>query len=356
MVATCLLGAIFIAARGKFKIKLDDYWCEVLTAFLILSAQSGDRKSAVIDLMRPVFESVEAELRTQFDQPGHHSNRPVLAQILKTMERNLATQVYKIIKTTGCSVEMAQSELLAEFAAAEQVRRSLRQTKTPPRLLLDTPTLEALAIELERQGEAIGIFEAEGGFWKHRINPSTDDILLKAFTGESFSSDTKTSGSVALRSPVLAACALVQPCILEALYENAELAGHGATPRMLPVFLPSRRAEQIGFSTNIPSDVLAWYTDLVRRLLRIQRPAAVTAEGERTFHLLGLSCEARARIVHYGRDIDWRIRNGLFQNYPAFAAKLAGHAAWLAGAIHLMTHIEPQSKEINDQSMHAGIA
>ena len=28
----------------------------------------------------------------------------------------------------------------------------------------------------------------------------------------------------------------------------------------------------------------------------------------------------------------------------------------MAGAIHLMTHIEPQSKEINDQSMHAGIA
>lgn len=356
MVAVCLLGAIFIAARGNFKIRIDDQWCEVLTAFLILGAQSGDRKSAVVELMRPVFESAEAELRTQFGGSGRSSNRQVLQQVLRRMELHLAKRVERLIDTTGCSVEVAQSELQAEFAAAEQVRRSLQKPKASPRLLLDTPTLEALAIELERQGEAIGIFEAEGGFWKSRINPSTDDILLKAYTGESFSSDTKTLGSVELRSPVLAACSLVQHGVLQALYDNAELAGHGATPRMLPVFLPSRRAEQIGFSTNIPSAVLDWYRALVRRLLKIQRPAAVAAENERTFHVIGLSSDARVRIGHYGREIDRRIRDGHFQNYSAFGAKLAGHAARLAGAIHLMTQIEPQSEEIHDQAMHAGIA
>ena len=356
MVATCLLGAIFIAARGNFKIRLDDHWFEVLTAFLILGAQSGDRKSAVVELMRSVFKAAEVELRMEFDGPGHRSNRQVMAQVVKEMERNLAKKACEMIDTTGCSVEMAQSQLQTEFSAVEQVRRSLLKSKTPPRLLLDTPTLEALAIELEQQDEAIGIFEPEGGFWKHRLNPSTDDILLKAYTGESFSSDTKTLGSVALRSPVLAACCLVQPAVLEAIYENAELAGHGATPRMLPVFLPSRRAEQMSFPISIPSDVFDWYTELVRRLLRIRRPAVVAAENERTFHVLGLSSAARARIGHYGRVIDGQIRNGLFQNYPAFGAKLAGHAARLAGAIHLMTHMEPQAEEINDHSMRAGIA
>jgi hypothetical protein len=355
MVATCLLGAIFIAARGNFKIRIDDQWCEVLTAFLILGAQSGDRKSAVVDLMRPVFEAVEAERRMKFDRSGNFSDQQVLLQVLRRMERNLARRVQELIDTTGCSVEMAQSELQAKFAATEQMRRSLQKPKAPPRLLLDTPTLEALAIELVRQDEAIGIFEPEGGFWKHRLNPSTDDILLKAYTGEPFSSDTKTLGSVALRSPVLAACCLVQPAVLEALYENAELAGHGATPRMLPVFLASRRAEQMSVSTNIPPDLLDWYSGLVRRLLSIRRPIPVSTENERTFHVLSLNSEARACIGRYGRDINWRIRNGLFQNYPAFGAKLAGHAARLAGAIHLMTHIEPQSEEINYQSMHAGI-
>jgi len=112
--------------------------------------------------------------------------------------------------------------------------------------------------------------------------------------------------------------------------------------------------EQSGFPTNIPTDVLDWYTQLVRGLLNIRRPAA--AENDRTFHILGLSSEARARIGHYGQGIAGQIHDGLFQNYPAFGAKLAGHAARLAGAIHLMTHSEPQSEEINDHSMHAGIA
>lgn len=356
IVATCLFGATFIAARGNFKIRVDDNWSEVLTAILILGAQSGDRKSAVLDLMRPVFESVESELRMQFDRSAHHSNRPILEQILKKMERNLANKARKMMEMQNCSFDMVESKLKAEFAAAEQMRRSLQKPKSAPRLLLDTPTLEALAIELERQGEAIGIFEAEGGFWKHRVKPETDDILLKAYTGEAFSSHTKTLGSVDLQSPVLAVCSLVQHDVLQALYANAELTGHGATPRVLPVFLPSRRPEQRGLWTGIPSEAMGWYTQLIRRMLSIRRPGPVMHENERTFHVLRMSSEARGRIGRYGRDIDSQIRDGRFEKYPAFGAKLAGHGIRLAGAIHLMTHFEPQSTEIDDKTMDAGIA
>lgn len=151
-------------------------------------------------------------------------------------------------------------------------------------------------------------------------------------------------------------CSLVQHGVLQALYENADLTGHGVTPRILPVFLPSRRPEQIGISTGIPSEVMGWYTQLIRRMLSIRRPDPVAHENERTFHVLGLSAEARGRIGSYGRDIDCQIRGGRFEKYPAFGAKLAGHAIRLAGAIHLMTHIEPQSMDIDDETMQAGIA
>ena len=356
MVAVCLFGAIFIAARGNFKIKVQDHWFEILTGILIVAAQSGDRKSAVVDLMRPVFEAVEAELRMDVGRYGRQSDLRVLHQTLQRMERNFAKHVVERIETTGCSFEVARSELQADYAAIGGLRESLQKSSSAPRILLDAPTLEALAVELERQDEAIGSFEAEGGFWKHRLKPSVDDILLKAFTGESFASDTKTLGNVYLRSPVLAACSLVQPEVLQALYGNVELAGHGATSRMLPVLLPSRKGSQNGFSVDIPTDLLDWYQELVRRLLRIRRPDPVTAENERTFHVLGLSSAAKARIGHYGQEINQQIRNGQFENYPAFGAKLAGHAVRLAGAIHLMTHLEPQSEEINDQSIQAGLA
>ena len=82
----------------------------------------------------------------------------------------------------------------------------------------------------------------------------------------------------------------------------------------------------------------------------------LTGENARTFHILALSSAANARIRRYGSDIDEQIRNGHFEKFPAFGAKLAGHAVRLAGAIHLMTNFEPQSEEINNQSIQAGIA
>jgi hypothetical protein len=114
--------------------------------------------------------------------------------------------------------------------------------------------------------------------------------------------------------------------------------------------------KQNDVSASIPSDVLSWYTDLVRRLVGIRRPAAVAADNERTFHLLDLSPDARSRIIRYARDVEGRIRSGLFQAYPAFGAKLAGHAVRLAGAIHLMSHPEPQLGKFSDESLSAGIA
>jgi hypothetical protein len=356
MVATCLFGATFIAARGNFKIKVNDNWSEVLTAILILAAQSGDRKSAVVELMRRVFASVEAELQLQFNRSTHHANRTVLERTVKKMERDLAREICEIMETQNYSLDQVEAKLKAKFVFIEQMRHSLQKPKSPPRFLLDTPSLEALAIEIERQGEAIGIFEAEGGFWKHRVKAETDDILLKTYTGEAFSSHTKTLGNVELQSPVLAVCSLVQHEVLQALYANAELTGHGVTPRILPAFLPSRRSEQKSFSTNIPPEVMGWYTELIRRMLGIRRPEPTTSNNERTFHVLGLSFEARARILRYSRDINCQIRDGYFEKYPAFGAKLAGHAIRLAGAIHIMTHIEPQSAEIDDKTMHAGVA
>lgn len=356
MVAVCLMGAVFIAARGSFKLEIDENWSEILTGMFLIAAPSGERKSAVVDLMRPVFKAFETELQTNSSRCGRQNDRLVLQQALKKMERKLAKCVQEKIQLEGCSVEQAKSDLQAEFAAIDQMRESIIKPTVVPRILLDSPTLEALAVELEKQNEAIGIFEAEGGFWKSRLRPSVDDILLKGFTGESFSSDTKTRGNVYLQSPVLAACSLVQPEVLHAVYDNDELIGHGATARILPVLLASQKGNQRSFLLDTSNDLIDWYEELIRRLLKIRRPVLETCEGKRTIHILTLNSEAKTRVRRYGSDVDERIRNGYFENFPAFGAKLAGHAVRLAGAIHLMTHEEPQSQEIDERSMDAGIA
>lgn len=353
MVAVSLLGASFIAARGNFKIKIDEHWFEILTGFIIAAAPSGERKSVVVDLMRGVFTEFQAEIQMHFSVTERQSDHQVLHQTVNEMKRDLAKCMNKKIQS-GCPLEVAQSELRTKFAGLAQLQDALQKSKWAPRILLDTPTLEALAVELQRQNEAVGIFEAEGGFWKRRLQAALDDILLKGYTGESFASDTKTLGSEFLLSPVIAICSFVQPNVLQTLYADVELAGHGVTARILPVLLPSRTLYRSDLVNEIPTDALDWYKELVRRLLEIKRPAPGTCE--RTFHILSPSSAAKARIRHYGSNIDEQIRNGYFEKFPAFGAKLVGHAVRLAGAIHLMSHTEPQSEEINEQSMQAGIA
>jgi hypothetical protein len=143
---------------------------------------------------------------------------------------------------------------------------------------------------------------------------------------------------------------------MHALYDNVELAGHGLTARMLPVFVPSQKGMERGYATEIPADLLVWYREHIRQLLKIKRPVPAVGENTRTFHTLVLSSSANARIRRYSSNINEQIRNGQFEKLPAFGAKLAGHAVRLAGAIHLMTHTEPQSEEIDDRSMQAGVA
>lgn len=353
MAAVCVLGAIFIAARGNFRIKVSDLHYEVLTAFILLAASSGERKSAGLGNARRVFEDVQLEWQQKFSYEGKETENKVLQKALKRAEAELAKKLDELLQD-GMTVETAKSELRADFQRIEHLRKMVKKRATLPRILLDTPTLEALAVELERQGEALGIFEAEGGFWKNRLRSFLDDILLKAYTGEPFGSDTKTLGSVSLQAPVLAICTLVQPNVLEDLYSDDELVGHGLIPRILPLFAPSQGGIRNRFPPELQSDLIKWYREHIRALLNIRRPAG--QDNERTFHDLPLTPEAKAEIDRYGRHVEDQIQAGLFDRYPAFANKLVGHAVRLAGATHLLKHTAPQDHAIDQKTVACGIA
>jgi hypothetical protein len=344
MTLVALLGAFVIAARGNFRIKLNDNWFEALTGYLLVGAHSGERKSSVIEFFRRVFDDEEQNLQQQFGRSGSQTEERVLWKVLKKMEHDLACSIVE----NGGEID---PETRTQFVQLEQLRKKIKQRKAPPRILVDTPTLEALAFELEMQNESLGIFEAEGGFWKHRLRSSRDDILLKAFTGEPFVPQTMAQGPAHLRSPVLAICTFVQQNVLDALYRNDELTEHGLTARFLPMFAPTK-SRNLQNPRDVPPNLYNWYLRQIRALLRIERPAG----ADRTFHILGLSRDAKAQLDRFDRDIRQQIDSGLFEHYQAFGNKLAGHATRLAGAVHLMNHTAPHDHVIEADTMECGIA
>ena len=346
------LGAIFIAARGNFKTKVAEWWSEVLTGYFLCSAASGQRKSAVVDLFRRVFVETQAELQREYGRNKSKKGRRILLRALNMAEAAIANKLCGNILKHGLPMKELQSELANEFESIENSRMALDKDTHPPRLLIDTPTLEKLAVELERSEEALGIFEAEGSLWKNRDRGVSDDILLKSYTGESYGADTKTMGAVYLQAPSLSICTFVQPNVLGGLYGNSDLNEHGVIPRILPVLAPSYNGANNG--ADIPTALIDKYEQKIRSLLSIRRPDG--DDEERTFHMIELSAEAKDRIAKYGHQIRQQSNAGAFDAFPAFGSKLAGHAVRLAGAIHLATHAAPQNHPIEIKTMEAGIA
>jgi hypothetical protein len=180
------------------------------------------------------------------------------------------------------------------------------------------------------------------------------ELFLKSFNGETFASDTKTSGSVYLKSPVLAICILAQQPTLDAVFRNEQFVECGLAPRFLPLFVPAINGTSHGTQTEIPEDLRDWFADLVRKIIRA--PFNVDQSGDRAFQVLELNWDARDVVERYRWMIDRQINAGEFEQYAAFGRKLLGHAIRLAGMVHLLSHELPESQPIEGKTMQCGVA
>lgn len=350
MVLVALLGTIFIAARGNFMIRVTPEYHEALTAYLVGAAASGQRKSAVIGYFRAFIDEVESLLLSERASEGRDMAHELRQSTLKSMKAELAADYTELAKKVG--LNLADVTLKQRIVDIERTEKSLRVARAAPKFLTDLSTPEKLAEDMERQGEAIGILSAEGGTWK-RQNARSDDLLLKAFTGEPFELRTKTLGLAFLQRPIMAICTLVQPNVLEALYSNEELAGHGLTPRILPVYIPSQKGGGCGTTPEVPADLEKKFKALIRGLLTLERPNG--GEQERTFYTLDIAPEGQARIRLYRDQIRTQMFSGQFDGFQAFGDKIVGHAIRVGGAIHLLKHADPQNHPIDTDSIESGI-
>ena len=93
MALACMLAAAFIAVRGKFKIRVDEHHSERLTAYLLVSAASGQRKSAVVEFFLKIFLSEEALFQRQFAATGLKTARKMRQAFVQKIEVELTERL-----------------------------------------------------------------------------------------------------------------------------------------------------------------------------------------------------------------------------------------------------------------------
>jgi len=351
-VGMALLGAIAIAARGNYKIEVKNGYLEALTAWFLVGLPSGERKSAIIGFFREIFDVIEGEQQIEFNRNFKKNN--LKREALLKIKRSLQNQAIKDAVKDGINPERSiflAEDLAEEFEPIEAALNSVNQKKT--RFLIDSPTLKELAMAMSRQQETIGIFEPEGGIWKHRLR-ANDDILLKSYDMEPFGDETNTADSVVLTMPCLAVCSFMQSGVAAKLYNNETLKDHGLPQRISPAFPPPMAGLRHSDPIDVNEKDIKWYETKIRRLLSLPRPDG--EPGERTLHIIKLNPKGLVLYKEFSREINNRILSGEFQEMQAFANKLPGHALRYTGLVHLIKHNDPHRHQIDASSMAAGIA
>jgi len=344
------LGALFVAARGNFVIRMDNVYTEALTNYLLTVAPSGSRKSAICSFYKAPILAYEQELQRQYD--AHMPKAHVARNIFNQMEK------YKIKKNIQLlGVETLNAEQMRE--AADMLATDVCGSETAyaasssrPKLLTDTPTMIKLAEIMAEQGETIGIMEPEGALLKAKLQSTRDDILLKAFSMEAFADESRGAKAVVMSHPCLAISIMTQDSVAEKLFSKDHFKNDGLLPRFLTCFAMDR-VDISSDCSGASDEVAAAYGQKINALLRID---PLTVDGIRKSYEISLSPMAEALRFEYTRNVQARRHYGEFASHEAFGEKLVGHAIRLAGALHLWLHDTPHEHAIAESTMRGGIA
>ncbi len=299
MAAVASLAVLATATQSKFEIEGKKDYTEPLNLFILIIAQPGERKSAI---MRAMTEPV------------------------KIFEKQINDRIKKEATESG-----------------ENFKRM--------RITADDVTPEALTSILAESQNGISIFSAEGGLFETlagRYSKKVSiDTVLKAHSGDSITVDRIQRGEEHVDKPCLTILLATQDEVLESLFSNGVFTGRGLTAR----FLFSKPASYIGkrkFDTpTIDPKVKESYCDLVNSLLSIPRGTEL--------HLLKLSEQARETYKSFYERLEPRLVAD-YSEMADWANKFAGASLRIAGLLHCAVNmIEPYTKEVSKKTMEKAI-
>lgn len=343
------LGALAIAAQGKFKVFVKAGHSESLNLYALCPLPPGERKSPVVEACKePLFTWQTAKAETmQGEIRDIRSERLTLEETIKRT-RNKAANAKKT------------DERRALIKEIKQMERDLPEIPEVPRILADDFTPEALAVLMDRHQERIGLMEAEGGLFetlagRYSRGVPNLDLVLKAWRGEPCTIDRRNRDPISLRKPLLTLIVSPQPDVIKELCDKPGFSGRGLIARFL-FFMPKsllggRKTE----TPPVPSDIRKSYEFLITRLLDYSWNK--NQDGQRTAYEITLEQEAYSRWAEFDQSVEKELgRGGEFEQMTGWGGKFSGQAIRLAGLFHLAA-LEPEghSTPISAETMSAAL-
>ncbi len=352
-VALLCLAIVSAAAGRSFEIRLLPQWFETSVLWVVLLAEPGDRKSALLSKLSVPLSEWQCNENSRLAGPlaAYRERRCILEGRLLGLRRKISSPK----ATNTLQLQNSSVAIALELESTPELHQ--------PDLVTADCTPEALRTLLVRNGEKIALVSAETDFQQLTGSRYSKDggqnlnLMLAGKTGDPLPGHRITK-SEPLKRPAIACALFVQPAAVRDVLCDANTNGRGLVQRFIIVHPVSRMGSRALTPPPVSDELENWWDQTVRGLLDSPWPGKVIlSQGspERCDtgpQILDLDPAAHQIFSALRQDIEGRLKeDGDLRPIQGFASKLPGDIARIALCLELMQ--DPHATVVSGITMTA---
>lgn len=325
LIASSVVSALSLSCQGLIDIKVNDTVVSPVSLFLLVIANSGERKTTVDRMVlkplyqhdaRSIIQSEDKGKDYEIDQQVWHEKQKAILSLIRR----------KTIKGQ-CTDELSQ-----------RLRKLLADKPVPPKTskrIYNNVTPEALQTAMHSHSAHVGLIADEGANVLDRKVMNDLSFINSMWDGVSFHVDRKTTPSFTIEKGRITLSVMVQkkPFDLYLKRQGERARGSGFFARCLPVLIDERLTTQGERFIKMYSSERRFLDDFYQRINEI---LARDMDHDALTQRICLSFEPSAQYAWEDiyNEIESRIGpDEEYANMNDFASKLANNVARLAALL-----------------------
>jgi len=333
LIVSSALGAVSLAAQAYFNVERAETLFGPISLFLLIVADSGERKTTVDNLFTTALR--------EYERKQAQAAEPVMMDYktkLSTHEAIRLGTVEAIRLAVRKNISTRDAEMKLEALDKEGPPKAPRV----PRLIYADVTPEKLAYNIGNVWPSVGVVSSEAASVLGSHGMGSDSIIRnlalynQGWDGADLTIDRKTSESFRVRGARLTIALQVQEATLRAfLKQSGELArGSGFLARFLIAWPESTQGTRL--YTEPPEAWPSLGAFNARVMAILERPVNMDADGVLTPATLTLSAPAKEAWVAFYNRVERELGDGgLYRDLRDVASKIADNAGRLAALFHV---------------------
>jgi hypothetical protein len=322
----------------KFRVEIRPGWTQPANLYVFVALGSGNRKSAVIDVILVPLKEVE-----QIEVLAANESRAIAQADKELLEKRIRAMTSLEAKKPRKKTEGEEDSKDSTSFSLEELHELVKELAgkdipSVPVLIVDDITQESLGVVLYEQGGQLLIASAEatlfdlmGGRYSGQLDI---DVLLKGHDGDDLRVNRLGRSPVYVSKPAISTAIVMQPCVIGGLAVSGMMRGRGLLARPLWILPKSIVGHRQIRTPSVPDEILGRYNDVTRKIWMKE-----SRKGEDGLHLpqvLRFSSEADEAMAEFEEWLEPQLGpDGELAYIADWGCKLAGEAARIALILHM---------------------